>query len=59
MDRLMEIGQDRHGLTVIEDCARSRMAQTCRGRNDREAVGAMGCFQLYANKIITTGEGGM
>lgn len=56
MDRLMEIA-DCHGLTVIEDCAESHGA-TCRGRMTG-SFGAMGCFSFYANKIITTGEGGM
>ena len=56
MDRLMEIA-DRHGLTVIEDCAESHGA-TCRGRMTG-SFGVMGCFSFYANKIITTGEGGM
>jgi perosamine synthetase len=56
MDRLMEIA-DRHSLTVIEDCAESHGA-TCRGRMTG-SFGAMGCFSFYANKIITTGEGGM
>lgn len=56
MDRLGEIA-DRHGLTVIEDCAESHGA-TVRGRMTG-SFGAMGCFSFYANKIITTGEGGM
>lgn len=56
MDRLCEIAQ-RHGLKVIEDCAESHGA-TCRGRMTG-SIGDMGCFSFYANKIITTGEGGM
>jgi perosamine synthetase len=56
MDRLMEIA-DRHHLIVIEDCAESHGA-TCRGRMTG-SFGAMGCFSFYANKVITTGEGGM
>jgi perosamine synthetase len=56
MDRLGEIAR-RHGLTVIEDCAESHGA-TCRGRMTG-SFGAMGCFSFYANKVITTGEGGM
>ena len=56
MDRLMEIAQ-KHRLTVIEDCAESHGA-TCRGRMTGN-FGQMGCFSFYANKIITTGEGGM
>jgi perosamine synthetase len=56
MDRLMDIA-NRHGLLVIEDCAESHGA-TCRGRMTG-SFGAMACFSFYANKVITTGEGGM
>ena len=56
MDRLIEIAE-RHDLVVIEDCAESHGA-TVRGRMTG-ALGDMGCFSFYANKIITTGEGGM
>ncbi|TMC46953.1 MAG: DegT/DnrJ/EryC1/StrS family aminotransferase [Chloroflexi bacterium] len=56
MDRLCAIAV-RHDLLVIEDCAESHGA-TCRGRMTG-SFGDMGCFSFYANKIITTGEGGM
>lgn len=56
MDRLCSIAE-KHGLKVIEDCAESHGA-TCRGRMTG-SFGDMGCFSFYANKIITTGEGGM
>lgn len=56
MDRLMSIAE-RHRLVVIEDCAESHGA-TCRGRMTG-SFGEMACFSFYANKIITTGEGGM
>lgn len=56
MDRLMEIAR-RHNLTVIEDCAESHGA-TCRGLMTG-SFGTLGCFSFYANKVITTGEGGM
>lgn len=56
MDRLMEIAR-RHNLLVIEDCAESHGA-TCRGRMTG-SFGDMACFSFYANKVITTGEGGM
>jgi perosamine synthetase len=56
MDRLLDLAA-RHELTVIEDCAESHGA-TVRGRMTG-ALGEMGCFSFYANKIITTGEGGM
>lgn len=56
MDRLMEIA-NRHNLIVIEDCAESHGA-TVRGRMTG-SFGQMACFSFYANKVITTGEGGM
>jgi perosamine synthetase len=56
MDALMEFA-DARGLVVIEDCAESHGA-TVRGRMTG-SFGAMACFSFYANKIITTGEGGM
>ncbi len=56
MDRLMEIA-NKHNLIVIEDCAESHGA-TVRGRMTG-SFGNMSCFSFYANKVITTGEGGM
>lgn len=56
MDRLMEIA-NKHNLIVIEDCAESHGA-TVRGRMTG-SFGQMACFSFYANKVITTGEGGM
>jgi perosamine synthetase len=56
MDRLMEIAR-RNNLIVIEDCAESHGA-TCRGRMTG-SFGDLACFSFYANKVITTGEGGM
>lgn len=56
MDHLSEIAA-RHNLLVIEDCAESHGA-TCRGRMTG-SFGDMACFSFYANKVITTGEGGM
>ena len=56
MDRLMEIAK-RNNLRVVEDCAESHGA-TVRGRMTG-SFGDMACFSFYANKVITTGEGGM
>lgn len=56
MERLCRIAQ-KHGLIVIEDCAQSHGA-TCRGKMTG-SFGQMACFSFYANKVITTGEGGM
>jgi perosamine synthetase len=47
----------RRGLIIIEDCAEAHGAR-CRGRTVG-SFGTMACFSFYANKIITTGEGGM
>ena len=55
---------DRHGLWVVEDAAHSFPASW---RRDRSAAwqrcgdntAAISCFSFYANKTITTGEGGM
>jgi perosamine synthetase len=56
MDRLEPIAR-RHGLLLIEDCAESHGALV-RGRMTG-SFGHMSCFSFYANKVITTGEGGM
>lgn len=45
------------GIAVVEDCAEAPGAE-CGGKR----VGTFGdisCFSFYANKIVTTGEGGM
>jgi perosamine synthetase len=48
---------DKYGLYVIEDAAEAHGAEY----NGRRigGIGDIGCFSFYANKIITTGEGGM
>lgn len=56
MDPIMELAR-RHGLFVIEDAAEAHGAE-CKGRK-AGAIGDVGCFSFYGNKIITTGEGGM
>jgi len=56
MDKIVTIAR-KHGLAVIEDCAESHGA-TINGKMTG-SFGNMGCFSFYANKIITTGEGGM
>lgn len=56
MDRIMEIAR-KHKLIVIEDAAEAHGATV---RNKRVgSFGDMACFSFYANKVITTGEGGM
>lgn len=56
MDPIMELAAQ-YGLTVIEDAAEVHGAEykgkKCGG------MGHIACFSFFANKIITTGEGGM
>jgi perosamine synthetase len=56
MDRVRSFAAA-HELSVIEDAAQSHGA-TFEGRRTG-GLGDAGCFSFYANKIITTGEGGM
>lgn len=56
MDPVLEVAQ-KHGLHVIEDCAEAHGA-LYKGI-PVGSLGTIGCFSFYANKIITTGEGGM
>jgi len=56
MDPVMEIARE-HNLFVIEDCAEAHGA-LYKGRKVG-GIGDIGCFSFYANKVITTGEGGM
>lgn len=56
MDPLMALAK-RHGLIVVEDAAEVHGAEykgkKCGGFGD------VACFSFFANKIVTTGEGGM
>jgi perosamine synthetase len=56
LDPLLEIAQ-RHHLAIIEDAAEAH-GSLYRGRAVG-GIGTVGCFSFYANKLITTGEGGM
>jgi perosamine synthetase len=56
MDPISELARI-HNLIVIEDCAEAHGAEY-RGRKVGE-LGDAGCFSFFANKILTTGEGGM
>ena len=56
MIEILKIAKE-HQLYVIEDCAEAHGAHI-----DNKKVGAFGdisCFSFFANKIITTGEGGI
>lgn len=56
MDPIMEIA-GKHNLIVIEDAAEAHGA-TYKGKLTG-TIGDINAFSFYANKIITTGEGGM
>ncbi len=56
MDPLLALAKD-YGLQVIEDAAEAHGAEY-RGRRIG-SFGAVSCFSFYANKLVTTGEGGM
>jgi len=56
LDPILELGRA-HGLPVIEDACQATGARY-KGRAVG-GLGTVGCFSLYANKIITSGEGGM
>ncbi len=55
LDRIHEIAR-RHGLFCIEDAAHA-MGAEYRGRRIGE-ISDLTCFSFYANKNVTTGEGG-
>jgi perosamine synthetase len=56
MDPLLDLAQ-RHGLSVVEDAAEAHGAEY-RGQR-AGSFGQSSCFSFYANKLLTTGEGGM
>jgi perosamine synthetase len=56
MDPLRELA-NQAGLAIIEDAAEAHGAEY-KGRRCG-GLGDISCFSFYANKIITTGEGGM
>jgi perosamine synthetase len=56
----------KHGLAIIEDAAEAHGAEYLSGRDSPASrwqrcgsFGTFSCFSFYANKLITTGEGGM
>lgn len=65
MDPLLELAEE-HELSIIEDAAEAHGAEYLSSRDTHQTAwrrcgsfGAMSCFSFYANKLITTGEGGM
>src|SRR5262245_10853622 len=65
MDSILDLAE-RHGLAVIEDAAEVHGAEYLSARGTSHSAwrrcgsfGTLSCFSFYANKLITTGEGGM
>jgi len=56
MDKILNVAQKYH-LYVVEDAAEAHGAEY-KGKKIG-SIGDIACFSFYANKIITTGEGGM
>ena len=56
MDPILKITK-RHGIRLVEDAAEAHGAEY-KGRK-AGTFGDINCFSFYANKLITTGEGGM
>ena len=56
MDRIMEIAK-KYNLFVIEDAAEA-IGTEYKGRR-AGSIGDIGCFSFYANKTVTSGEGGI
>jgi perosamine synthetase len=65
MDPIVSLAKQ-HGLRIIEDAAEAHGAEYLTGRGTSDAVwrrcgglGDISVFSFYANKLVTTGEGGM
>jgi len=65
MDPVLKLAE-KHHLAIIEDAAEAHGAEYLSGRNGANSgwrrcggIGQLGTFSFYANKLITTGEGGM
>jgi perosamine synthetase len=65
MDPILKLAE-KHQFQIIEDAAEVHGAEYLSGRNTDHpswkrcgSFGNFSCFSFYANKLITTGEGGM
>lgn len=64
MDPILDLAED-HNLSIIEDAAEAHGAEYHSHQNTTDSwrrcgsFGTISCFSFYANKLITTGEGGM
>lgn len=65
MDAVIDLAK-KHDLYIIEDAAEAHGAEYLSGRTSKKPLwrrcgsfGDISCFSFYANKLLTTGEGGM
>jgi dTDP-4-amino-4,6-dideoxygalactose transaminase len=60
LDAIIDLAR-RRGLSIIEDCAHAPGAvyHSAQGPRSAGTLGDVGCFSFFANKNMTTGEGGM
>ena len=65
MDPIIKLAE-KHSLEVIEDAAEAHGAKYLSARDTATpawrtcgSFGTLSCFSFYANKLVTTGEGGM
>lgn len=65
MDPLLDLARE-HSLAIIEDAAEAHGAKYLCERNTNSrawhrcgSFGDLSCFSFYANKLVSTGEGGM
>jgi len=64
MDPLLDLAEDHH-LAIVEDAAEAHGAEYRSRYQGKDtwrrcgSFGTFGCFSFYANKLVTTGEGGM
>ncbi len=64
MDPLLDMAAE-HGLAIVEDAAEAHGAEYLSRRGPSPewrrcgSFGELSCFSFYANKLVTSGEGGM
>lgn len=65
MDPVLDLAEE-YGLSIIEDAAEAHGSEYLSDRGSSYqtwrrcgSFGTMSCFSFYANKLVTTGEGGM